>query len=156
MPTIEDRVQQELIKRFAFLADKFQVIRPRRMQVEVPLEKFSEVFEFCFANLGFGHLCAITGLDEQEKLGFIYHLAQESGPMLNVKTTAPKDNPVIQSIIKVFPSAEVYERELIDLFGAKVEGLPPGNRYPLTDDWPQGEYPLRKDWHPKSEEKKGA
>ena len=45
-----------------------------------------------------------------------------------------------------FPAAEIYERELIDLLGAKVAGLPEGKRYPLPDDWPAGEYPLRKDW----------
>lgn len=153
MPTVEERVKEGLTKRFPALADRFSVVRPRRMLVEVPLDIFPEVFEYCFTSLGFGHLCAITGLDEQDKLGFVYHLAQEGGAMLNVKTAAAKVNPVIKSIIKVFPSAEVYERELVDLFGAVVEGLPPGNRYPLTDDWPAGEYPLRKDWHPKQETK---
>jgi Ni,Fe-hydrogenase III component G len=34
----------------------------------------------------------------------------------------------------------------MDLLGAQVEGLPAGRRYPLPEDWPQGEYPLRKDW----------
>ena len=47
-----------------------------------------------------------------------------------------------------YAGAQVYERELVDLFGAQVEGLPPGNRYPLTDDWPTDEHPLRKDWKP--------
>ena len=45
-----------------------------------------------------------------------------------------------------FPGAELYERELVDMFGISVEGLPAGNRYPLPDDWPQGQHPLRKDW----------
>jgi Ni,Fe-hydrogenase III component G len=35
---------------------------------------------------------------------------------------------------------------MMDLFGMQVEGLPPGNRYPLPDDWPPNQYPLRKDW----------
>jgi Ni,Fe-hydrogenase III component G len=69
--------------------------------------------------------------------------------LINLKTSAPKENPQIKSITQYFPSAEIYERELVDLFGAKVEGLAPGNRYPLTDDWPPGEYPLRKDWKAK-------
>ena len=49
-----------------------------------------------------------------------------------------------------FPAAHIYERELVDLLGAKVEGLPPGNRYPLPDDWPEVQYPLRKDWKQES------
>jgi hypothetical protein len=27
-----------------------------------------------------------------------------------------------------------------------VEGLVPGVRYPLPEDWPQGDHPLLKDW----------
>jgi Ni,Fe-hydrogenase III component G len=34
----------------------------------------------------------------------------------------------------------------VDLLGIKVNGLASGHRYPLPDNWPKGEYPLRKDW----------
>ncbi len=53
-----------------------------------------------------------------------------------------------RTITDIFPSAVMYEREIADLFGIKVEGIPPGNRYPLPDNWPDGNYPLRKDWKP--------
>jgi len=53
---------------------------------------------------------------------------------------------VIKTITDIFPPADIYERELEDLLGAKVDGLGDGKRYPLPDDWPKGEYPLRKDW----------
>jgi len=84
--------------------------------------------------------------DEGEDLGFLYHVADESGIILCLHTRAPKADPRIVSVSDRFPSAHIYERELVDLFGAKVEGLPPGNRYPLPDGWPEGQYPLRKDW----------
>jgi len=32
------------------------------------------------------------------------------------------------------------------MLGVQIEGLPPGKRYPLPDNWPAGQYPLRKDW----------
>jgi NADH:ubiquinone oxidoreductase subunit C len=66
--------------------------------------------------------------------------------MVNLKTSVIKSNPVINTVTSFFPGAEIYEREVSDLFGAVVDGLPKGNRYPLTDDWPKGEYPLRKEW----------
>jgi Ni,Fe-hydrogenase III component G len=90
----------------------------------------------------------MTGLDEQDKLSVIYHIAQDRNIMINIKTSVPKDNPRLRTVTSYFPSADAYERELVDLLGVQVEGLPPGNRYPLPDDWPKGQFPLRKDWKP--------
>ena len=61
----------------------------------------------------------------------------------------PKDEPVLQTVTGYFPAAELYEREMVDLLGMQVQGLPPGTRYPLPDGWPAGQYPLRKDWKPR-------
>jgi Ni,Fe-hydrogenase III component G len=55
-------------------------------------------------------------------------------------------NPVFKSITDSFANAEIYEREIMDLLGATVEGLAPSFRYPLTDDWPSDQFPLRKSW----------
>ncbi|MDP2921301.1 MAG: NADH-quinone oxidoreductase subunit C [Candidatus Omnitrophota bacterium] len=147
--SMEENIKEGLVKNFSFLENKIQVQRPRRLLLDVDLERFEEVFEYLTKGLKFGHLIAITGLDEQDKLSFIYHMAQDGGIMINIKTSVPKDNFAIKTISGRFPSAEVYERELVDLLGAKVEGLPEGSRYPLVDDWPKGQFPLRKDWKTK-------
>jgi len=80
----------------------------------------------------------------------IYHLARPSGVVLNLMTALPKENPVLQSITARFPAAAAYERELVDLLGFQVLGLPEGPRYPLPDNWPAGQHPLLKDWKPDS------
>ncbi len=147
---LEEDIKQGLVKNFSFLESKILVQRPRRILLELDQARFEEVFEYLIKELRFAHLIAITGLDEQDKLSFIYHMAQDGGIMVNIKTSVSKDNPVIKTISKRFPTADVYERELVDLFGAQVEGLPEGNRYPLVDDWPKGQFPLRKDWKPNS------
>jgi Ni,Fe-hydrogenase III component G len=144
--SMEENIKQELEKNFSFLSGKVLIQRPRRLFLEVDLSRFEEVLEYLVKGLKFGHLIAITGLDEQENLSFIYHIAQDGGIMVNIKTSVTKSSPVIKTISKRFPSADVYERELVDLFGAQVEGLPEGNRYPLVDNWPKGQFPLRKDW----------
>ncbi|MFH0855419.1 MAG: NADH-quinone oxidoreductase subunit C [Candidatus Omnitrophota bacterium] len=145
----EEEIKESLVNKFNYLSDSVRIIRPRRISVEVGLDNFMPVFAYLAKDLRFSHLCTITGLDEQETLGFIYHLAADSGILVNLKTAAPKNAPVIKTVIPYFPGAEIYERELVDLFGAEVDGLGSGNRYPLTDDWPAGEYPLRKDWKAK-------
>ena len=154
--TKEEEIQSELVKKFGFLEGKIKVQRARRIFAEVPLKNFDEIFEYALKNLSFAMLCSITGLDETATLGFIYHIAREDGIMLNIKVSVDRNDPVIKTITGYFPGADIYEREVMDLLGAKVQGLPGGKRYPLSDDWPTDEYPLRKDWKRKEEVKNNA
>ncbi len=154
--TTEDRIVQDLIKKFPFLQDKAKVQRVRRIIAEGPADRFEEVFAYALQDLKFSTLCTITGLDEGQTLGFIYHMARTDGITLSLKFSVSKDKPVIKSIFKYFPNSDIYERELVDLLGAEVEGLTEGNRYPLPDDWPEDEHPLRKDWTSKSAATSGA
>ena len=142
----EIKIKQDLLNRFPYLNDKIRVQRDRRLYAEVDYANFIEVLEYAIQKLNFTFLCTITGLDEGEKISFIYHLATQSGIILNLKTSIMKEKPVLKTIIRYFRGAEIYERELVDLLGVKVEGLPEGKRYPLPDDWPLDQYPLRKDW----------
>jgi len=142
----EEEIQQALISGFPGLAGKMRIQRSRRMWAEVAPADFTGVLEFLKAKQGFGILCTMTGLDKGETLAVIYHLARNDGIVLNVEVNVPKINPVVQSVTGSFPSADLYERELVDLLGFKVEGLAEGFRYPLTDDWPKDAHPLRKDW----------
>jgi membrane-bound hydrogenase subunit beta len=142
----EEKIKQQLVERFGLSGEKITVQRERRVWADVPSAEFIDIFNYSVDKLGFVILLTITGLDEGPTLGVIYHIARESGIILNLHTSVPKDKPVIKTISARFPAADAYERELVDLLGMQVEGLPPGNRYPLPDGWPAGQYPLRKDW----------
>ncbi len=148
----EENIKQNLISKFPYLRNSLKITRLRRLSAEVDYNNFSEIFDYAVKQLQFSHLSAITGLDEGENLSAIYHLAQDSGILLNLKTSVPKQKPVIKTVMPYFPCAENYERELVDLLGFWVEGLPIGNHYPLTDDWPKGQFPLRKDWKQSQEQ----
>lgn len=152
----EENISQDLIQQFSYLAGRVRIPRSRRIFIETGAQEFRAIFDYAVKTLKFSHLCTITGLDEGEDLGFIYHLSRDSGVLLNLKISLPKENPLLKSVIPYFSGAEIYERELVDLFGAKVEGLPAGNRYPLTDDWPVDQHPLRKDWKPSQDKEKEA
>ena len=145
----EETLKQEIVSKLGIAEDKVAVVRQRRLTCEIEHSRFADAFKILTQELRFNSLCALTGLDEADKLSAIYHLAREDGTVLNLKTSVDKNSPVLMTVTATFPSAEVYERELVDLLGFKVEGLPQGNRYPLTDDWPLDEYPLRKDWKSK-------
>jgi membrane-bound hydrogenase subunit beta len=141
-----------LTAKFPFLEGQTLVQRARRVWVTVPLAEFREVFAHAHESLDFSMLCTITGTDEGESIGLIYHLARDSGLVLNLTVLAPKNGPGPKTVIQYFPNAELYERETVDLLGAQIQDLPPGNRYPLPEDWPPGEYPLRKEWSPETKE----
>jgi len=145
----EEKIVGDLVARFGSLKDRIKVQRARRIWVEADEGIFADLVDFLKKDLDFNVLCTITGLDEGANLTFIYHFARFDGTTVNVKRSVDKANPVITTVTGHFPGAELYEREVMDLLGAVVEGLPPGNRYPLPDSFPEGEHPLRKDWHPK-------
>jgi len=142
----EEKIKQQLAERFGLSTEKITIQRERRIWADVPADEFINIFLYAADKMGFVILTTITGLDEGPTLGAIYHLARESGIMLNLHASVPKEKPVIKTVSARFPAADAYEREMVDLLGMQVEGLPPGNRYPLPDGWPEGQYPLRKDW----------
>lgn len=128
-----------------FSAQNVNVSRDRRIFAEISPLKLVEVVQ-ALKEDGMSHIGAITGLDLGDRFEVIYHLSNNDGILLNLKIFMPRENPLIPSITEIFPGAFLYERELIDLFGIMVEGAPQSRKYPLPEDWPDGEYPMRKDW----------
>ncbi|HNX90992.1 MAG TPA: NADH-quinone oxidoreductase subunit C [Candidatus Omnitrophota bacterium] len=142
----ETKIKEELESKFGYLKDKTVLKRDRRIYVDINAENFHEVFQYIAKNMHFNALPAVIGLDEGATFGIIYVLCKDGSVLLDLKVHLDKSDPEIESVSKYFLSADAYERELTDLLGIRVKGLPNGPRYPLPDDWPAGEYPLRKDW----------
>ncbi|MGE5740882.1 MAG: NADH-quinone oxidoreductase subunit C, partial [Candidatus Aminicenantes bacterium RBG_16_66_30] len=91
------------------------------------------------------YLATITGVDKGETFELLYHFASTAAS-ITVRTEIPRAEPRIASICAVIPGAIFYEREIQEMFGITVEGIPDTRRLNLPDDWPEGQYPLRKDW----------
>ncbi len=121
-----------------------------RLYVLAPSDVFMDVLKFLKGELKFDHLCTITGLDAGDGFEFLYHISNSEGIVVTLKLKTGSENPVIQSILPLFNGATFYEREIHDILGVTVEGLPEGRRYPLPDNWPDGQYPLRKSWKPEA------
>jgi len=96
-----------------------------------------------------GYLSAITGLDlpSRGELEVLYHFC-EGAAIVTLRVRLPKGDAAIPSICGVIPSASFFERELGEMFGVTVVGTPDAARLFLPDDWPEGVYPLRKDFTP--------
>jgi len=131
------------------IKDKIQeaaVTAPLRINVKVDRAQLLAVLTYLKEQFGFTHLATISGVDLGENFEVVYHMASNLATV-NVRILTPRSAPTIPSVCPVIPGAILYERELQDMFGMVVENIPDPRPLLLADDWPAGEYPLRKDWH---------
>ena len=152
--TDEEKIKQELEQKFGCLKDKVVIKRERRLFADVPTEKFYEIFDFTVKQMHFNAISAITGMDSGDMFTVMYHLNKDGRIVLNLTVSVSKDKPSIKTVTPYFASADIYEREIMDLLGIQVQGLPAGNRYPLPDSWSANDHPLRKDWKSPSKKEK--
>jgi NADH-quinone oxidoreductase subunit C len=62
---------------------------------------------------------------------------------LRLITQVPESDPVVASLVPLFPGVELAEREVYDLMGVTFDGHPDLTRILLPDEWIG--HPLRKD-----------
>ena len=97
--------------------------------------------------LGYDYLSSITGVDylPEGKMEVVYHIRKSTGgPPLVIKTQIERENPVVPSLVPIYPGAEFQEREAWDLLGINFEGHPDLRRILMWEGF-YG-HPLRKDW----------
>ncbi len=102
------------------------------------------------AGVRWGYLAAITGLDNGPESGVIealYHFCSGAA-VVTLRIGLPRQAPRLPSVCDSIPSATLYERELMEMFGVDIVDTPNRQRLFLPDDWPDGVYPLRKDYRP--------
>jgi NADH-quinone oxidoreductase subunit C len=74
-----------------------------------------------------------------------YHLVSiPKKNKLRLRVKLSGDDPVVDSLVPVWPGANWLEREIFDLMGIRFAGHPDLRRILLPDDW-EG-HPLRKDF----------
>jgi NADH-quinone oxidoreductase subunit C len=98
--------------------------------------------------LTFKYLSDITAVDHypgEPRFETVYHiLSFETNERLRLKVRIPGDEPRVDSLVPIWPSAQAFECEIFDLFGIQFTGHPDLRRILLPEDW-EG-HPLRKDY----------
>ena len=118
--------------------------------IVVPREFLRVAAEYCRADakLQFNLLSDATCVDRypvEPRFELNYHLVsipRRDRVRLQVKLSG--QDPVVDSLVPVWPGANWLEREIFDLFGIRFEGHPDLRRILLPEDW-EG-YPLRRDF----------
>ncbi len=122
--------------------------RERFTGLIVPAEKIIEISQYVRDELGFNYLSSLTGIDliDDDKMEVVYHTynVNEGGGSLVLKVQVDRQDPVVPSLVPVWPGADFQEREAWDLFGIKFDGHPDLRRILMWEGF-EG-HPMRKDW----------
>jgi len=84
--------------------------------------------------LGVLHLSFITVVDWEGSFELTYELLDLRGGQVRIRTTVESDEPVIDSITGIYPTANWHEREAYDMFGIAFKGHPDLRRLYMWQD----------------------
>ncbi|GMB09421.1 NADH-quinone oxidoreductase subunit C [Thermolongibacillus altinsuensis] len=125
-----------------------------RLSKDVPTlvakkDTYYKVAQFLKYNeqLGFDYLSELHGTDFQTHMEVYVHLySYKNNQSVALKVKIDRDDPVIDSLVPLWPGANWPECEAYDLLGIRFKGHPNLIRIFLGENWVG--YPLRKDYEP--------
>jgi NADH:ubiquinone oxidoreductase subunit C len=139
-----------------------EVTRPEEIRVDVVIRPQDlKASTRALIQAHWGYLSAITGLDHPAEktassdeavatevfaeghLEVLYHFCYGAA-IATLRVTVPYSDANLDSVCEIIPSATLYERELMEMFGIELRGTTSHEKLLLADDWPDGVYPLRK------------
>ena len=136
----------EVLERLGDAVTGVEQCEPRRGMARVDPARTVEVAEQMIAMAG-SRLATATGIDVRDGVDMLYHWAFEpEGVVVTLKILAARPEMTLPSITNIVPAADWIEREIFTLLGVDFEGHPDLRRLNLDDSWPEGVYPLRKDF----------
>lgn len=122
--------------------------RERFSGLMVPADKLLEVGKALRDELGFDYLSSVTGIDliEENKMEVVYHTysIEKGGGSVVMKVQVDRNDPVVPTVMPLWPGADFQEREIWDLFGVRFDGHPDLRRILMWEGF-EG-HPMRKDW----------
>jgi Ni,Fe-hydrogenase III large subunit/Ni,Fe-hydrogenase III component G len=129
--------------------DALREDRPGERVVDVAPARLTAVADRLVENLG-ARLASLFATDERAtQAAFVLHhvwLLPRHRTFVRVCARIDPGDPRFPSIAARHPGANWFEREVTDAFGLVPEGHPNPTRVSLHDDWPEGQWTLRKDF----------
>ena len=119
------------------------------LHYEIEPAAIVEIANFANLDLGFPLVCLFAS-DERSlhDVFAVYYVFADTtgGSLVAFRTPVSPEKAEIPSISGTVHAAALYEREIQDLFGICPVGHPDAKRLVFHGNWPEGEYPLRKDY----------
>ncbi len=127
--------------------DSYVHKQPRRIFVQIKAEKIRDFIHYMIEKHDMWQFSTLSGRDLEDDLQANYHFFIHPKKIaITIRLNVPRGNPEYSSICDMVPGVEFVENELREMYGIRVIGHPNVRRVELPENWPEGEYPLRKDW----------
>ena len=119
----------------------------QRVYIDIDPAKIKEVATYLWKDRGARYVIA-TAIDNRTSFEVLHHLSldREGGAMISLRSILERDKPSMPSLAAEIKAVNWIEREMNELMGIEFVGHPDMRRLVLSEEWPQGVYPLRKDY----------
>lgn len=101
-------------------------------------------------NAGWKQMSYLSAVDwpDEQKIEMVYILMNWDRPVhVQIRSKIDRNDPIMPSIINIYPGAKYYERECHEFFGVKFPGNPDYEKQLILERWDDMP-PLRKDFDP--------
>ena len=124
----------------------------QRVYIDIDPSKVREVAAYIWGDRGARYVIA-TAIDNRTSFEVLHHLSldREGGAMVSLRSILDREKPSMPSLAIDIKAANWIEREMSELMGIEFVGHPDMRRLLLSSEhWPEGVYPLRKDYNHKA------
>lgn len=116
----------------------------KRLYINISPESLQEASRMMYEEFG-ARLQIATGIDTSAGFEVMYHWALDKDDcVISLRVCVDHESPQLNSIAPMYPAAEWIEREIWELLGISFKGHPDLRHLLLADDWPEGNYPMRR------------
>lgn len=118
------------------------------LTIEVKPEHIFAVLKMMKEKYAFNYLADVTATDyytDEKRFEMAYNIvSMEAKQRLRVTCRVEEDSPIVDSVVKIWGSADWYEREAFDMMGIRFRNHPDLRRMYMPEDFEF--YPLRKEF----------
>ena len=119
---------------------------PKRVYIEIKPGSIVNVAKYIFNDLG-ARFGIASGVDARYHMDILYHfIFEEINLLVSLRVKLDKNKLEIESLAPHIEATNWIEREMHELLGINFIGHPELKRLLLPDGWPEGVYPLRRDY----------
>ena len=138
LDSIRDKFSEDIVDLF----DKSS----KRVYIEIKPESIVRVATYIFRDLE-ARFHIASGVDVRSHLEILYHFSLEYlNLLISLRVKLDRDNPEIDSLAPHIKATNWIEREIHEILGINFKGHPNLKKLLLPEEWPEGVYPLRRDY----------